>query len=65
MTTSEMFERHLNPQRFDPRAQRVGRTPEIAYNEQQLAKIYLRYIRMGVSHVEAKSKAYHYHTMKL
>ena len=65
MTTSEMFERHLNPQRFEPRAERVARRPAIANNEKELVEIYLRYIRMGFTHFEARSKAYHYHTMKL
>jgi hypothetical protein len=48
-----------------PRTATVGRAPRIAGSEAELKKIYQRYIRMGFTHFEARSKTYHYHTMKL
>lgn len=65
MTTSEMFERHLNPQRFEPRAQRVSRSPTIANSEKALQREYRKYRNMGFSHDESRWKAYTHHTKKL
>jgi hypothetical protein len=48
-----------------PRTATVGRAPRIAGSEAELKKIYQRYIRMGFDAREARSKTYHYHTMKL
>lgn len=61
MSTSDMFEQWAR----QPRTATVGRAPRIAGSEKELVEIYLRYIRMGFTHFEAESKAYHYHTMKL
>jgi hypothetical protein len=68
MNTSELFERHFNPERFkgsEPRTTRVARAPRRTNNEQQLKKIYQRYVRMGFTPQEARFKAFHYHSMKL
>ena len=65
-STSEMFERHLCPDRFDPRASgRVARSPRIATNDSQLKREYTKYRRMGFDHHEARFKAYLHHSMKL
>lgn len=61
MSTSDMFEQWARK----PRTPTVGRAPRIAGSEAELKKIYQRYIRMGFTHFEARSKTYHYHTMKL
>ena len=61
MSTSDMFEQWAR----QPRTPTVGRAPRIAGSEKELVEIYLRYIRMGFTHFEAKCKTYHYHTMKL
>lgn len=65
MTTSEMFERHLNPQRFEPRAERVARRPNIANSEKELQREYRKYRNMGFDAREARFKALTHHTMKL
>lgn len=65
-STSELFERHFCPDRFEPRASgRVARSPRIARNDSELKKIYQRYIRMGFDAREARFKALTYHSMKL
>jgi len=68
MNTSELFERHLNVERFkgsEPRTTRVARAPRRTNNGQQLAKEYRKYKQMGFTHYESRNLAYHHHTMKL
>jgi len=68
MNTSELFERHFNPERFkgsEPRTARMARAPRRTNNEQQLKKIYAQYIRMGFDAREARFKTLNHHTMKL
>ena len=48
-----------------PRTTAFGRAPRKTNDEQQLKKIYARYIRMGFDAREARFKTLHYHTMKL
>ena len=65
-STSEMFERHLNPQRFEPRASgRVAQSPTIADSGKALQREYRKYRNMGFSHDESRWKAYQHHTKKL
>ena len=68
MNTSELFERHLNAERFkgsEPRTTRVARAPRRTNNGQQLAKEYRKYRNMGFSPKECEWKTLNHHTMKL
>ena len=61
-----MFERHLCPDRFEPRASgRVARRPRIATNESELQREYRKYRNMGFSHRESRFKANMHHAYKL
>ena len=48
-----------------PRTTAFGRAPRKTNDEQQLKKIYARYIRMGFDAREARFKTLTYHTSKL
>ena len=68
MNVSELFERALNPEKFEgseSRTTRVARAPRRTNDEQQLAKEYRKYRNMGFSPKECEWKALNHHTMKL
>ena len=53
--------------KFNRKPRRATSSPD-DYSKKDLAflqMIYKRYIRMGFTSAEARSKAYHYHSMKL